>query len=89
MTAMKRCRECWVDWQRFQDNESDMFKNNDTRQTHGAAQDTVKHPGLGTLLEVELTKGAEMDTHNLLYECSFTTLPLLAFHDAISCARKK
>ena len=34
---MKRCRECWVDWQRFQDNESDMFKNNDTRQTHGAA----------------------------------------------------
>ena len=41
MTAMKRCRECWVDWQRFQDNESDMFKNNDTRQTHGAAQDTV------------------------------------------------
>ena len=41
MTAMKRCRECWVDWQRFQDNESDMFKNNDTRQTHGAAQDTI------------------------------------------------
>ena len=37
MTAMKLCRECWVDWQRFQDNESDMFKNNDTRQTHGAA----------------------------------------------------
>ena len=34
---MKRRRECWVDWQRFQDNESDMFKNNDTRQTHGAA----------------------------------------------------
>ena len=37
MTAMKRRRECWVDWQRFQDNESDMFKNNDARQTHGAA----------------------------------------------------
>ena len=37
MTAMKRCRECWVDWQRFQNNESDMFKNNNTRQTHGAA----------------------------------------------------
>ena len=37
MTAMKRRRECWVDWQRFQDNESDMFQNNDTRQTHGAA----------------------------------------------------
>ena len=43
---MKRCRECWVDWQRFQDNESDVFKNNDTRQTHGAA---FKIPVVGSL----------------------------------------